>query len=113
MLTIEPSGDRLLVRRLEPAESVSSGGILIPQSARQKSQKAIVVALGTGEWRDGVLRRPPFECGDVVVLGEYSGSDVRIGGIDHLVVRSDEVLGRVRDVPEVAPLVPLAGLAEI
>jgi chaperonin GroES len=90
---ITPLGDRVLVKRAEEGEQVR-GGIIIPDSAKEKPQEATVVALGSGK-RDKDGEVVPFEvkAGDRVLISKYGGTEVKIGGEDYLLVREDDILG--------------------
>ncbi len=92
---VRPLGDRVLVRRLEVAEEVR-GGIIIPDTAKEKPMEAEVVAVGEGKRLDDGSRAP-FEvaAGDTVLIGKYSGTDIKFDGGDYLILREDEILGIV------------------
>jgi len=94
---VHPLADRVLLRRLE-GDDVSAGGIVIPDTAQEKSQQAEVVAVGPGRLtKDGRRIAPGLRKGDRVLIGKYSGTDVRIAHEDYVIVREDEVfatLGR-------------------
>jgi chaperonin GroES len=91
-LKIKPLGDRVLV---EPAEEkeVKKGGIIIPDSAKEKPQESIVVALGTGKLDDDG-KRVPFEVkkGDTVLVSKYGGTEIKIDGKDYKILNSDDIL---------------------
>ena len=91
-LKIKPLGDRVLV---EPAEEkeVKKGGIIIPDSAKEKPQESIVVALGTGKIDDDG-KRVPFEVkkGDTVLVSKYGGTEIKIDGKDYKILNSDDIL---------------------
>jgi chaperonin GroES len=85
--------DRLLVKRLEEKEQVQ-GGIIIPDTAKEKPQEATVLAVGPGRvTEDGKLQPVEVKVGDTVVVGKYAGTDVKIDGDDLLIIREDDVLG--------------------
>ena len=87
------AGDRVLVKRLEEQET-KRGGIIIPDSAKEKPQHAEVVAVGKGKLlEDGNRAVPDVKAGDKILFGKYSGSDIRIDGDEYLVLREDEILG--------------------
>ena len=95
MATIKPIGDRILVKPVEEKEQVR-GGIIIPDSAKEKPQEAIVIALGTGKrLDDGTV--VPFEVkvGDKVLTSKYGGTEVKVGDTKHMLVREDDILGIV------------------
>ena len=92
-MDLRPLHDRVLVRRLEEQETVR-GGIIIPDSAKEKPQHAEVVAVGNGKLLDSGERSPlEVKPGDRILFGKYSGSDVKIDGQEYLILREDEILG--------------------
>ena len=94
-MKIKPLGDRVLLKRVEEDEQVR-GGIIIPDSAKEKSQEAEVVALGTGK-KDDNGKVIPFNVkkGDKVLLPQYGGTTVKIDGIEYILVEEDSILGIV------------------
>ena len=92
-MNLRPLHDRVLVRRLEEKESVR-GGIIIPDSAKEKPQQAEVVAVGSGKMlEDGQRVAVDLKPGDSILFGKYSGSDIRVEGEEYLILREDEILG--------------------
>ena len=92
-MNLRPLHDRVLVRRLEEQES-KRGGIIIPDSAKEKPQQAEVVAVGNGKLLDDGQRvELDVKSGDRILFGKYSGSDIRIEGEEYLILREDEILG--------------------
>jgi chaperonin GroES len=92
-MNLRPLHDRILVRRLEEKESMR-GGIIIPDSAKEKPQQAEVVAVGNGKLLDDGQRAAiEVKAGDRILFGKYSGSDVKIDGQEYLILREDEILG--------------------
>ena len=92
-MNIRPLGDRLLVKRLEEEEK-SKGGIIIPDSAKEKPQEGQVVAVGKGKLLDdGKMVPLEVKAGDKILFGKYAGTDVKIEGEEHLIMREDDVLG--------------------
>ena len=92
-MNLRPLHDRILVRRLEEKESMR-GGIIIPDSAKEKPQQAEVVAVGNGKLMDDGKRvELDVKSGDRILFGKYSGSDIRIEGQEYLILREDEILG--------------------
>ncbi|MGJ3243400.1 MAG: co-chaperone GroES [Opitutales bacterium] len=89
---ITPLGDRVLVRRQDDDEQIK-GGIVIPDSAREKSQEAVVVALGTGK-KDEDGKPLPFDVkvGDKILIAKYGGTDVTLGDDAYLVLREDDII---------------------
>ncbi len=95
-MMIEPLSDRILVRRIS-AESQTAGGILIPETAKERPDQGIVVAAGPGKRdADGVLHRPVVQLEDRVLFGKYAGTDIELDGQKHLILREDDILGIVR-----------------
>jgi chaperonin GroES len=91
-MKIRPLYDRILVKRIEEANK-TAGGLFIPDSAKEKPQEALVVAVGNGKIQDtGGLRKLEVKAGDKVLFSKYSGSDIKIDGTEHLILREDDVL---------------------
>ena len=94
-MNLKPIGDRILVKRVE-SESKSTGGIIIPDSAKEKPQEAEVIAVGAGKLLDNGERvAPPVSIGDRVLFAKYSGDEVKLDGEEHLIIRTDEILARI------------------
>jgi chaperonin GroES len=92
-MALRPLHDRLLVKRLEEKEQVQ-GGIIIPDTAKEKPQQAKVLAVGPGRVTDDGKPQPiEVKVGDTVVFGKYSGTEVKVDGDDLLIIREDDVLG--------------------
>ena len=92
-MKIRPLQDRILVKRVEEEEK-TKGGIIIPETAKEKPQEAKVVAVGKGKvGDDGKLRPLDVKKGDRVLFGKYSGTEVTLEGEDHLIIREEDVLG--------------------
>ena len=88
-----PLQDRLLIKRIEKEER-SAGGIIIPDSAKEKPQEGEVVAIGNGKrLESGQLQPLDVKPGDKVLFGKYAGSEITLEGTEHLILREDEVLG--------------------
>ena len=91
-MSFRPLHDRVLVKRLSP-EAKSSGGIIIPESAKDKPQEAEVVAVGTGRRQDnGDVRPLSVKVGDRVIFGKYTGDEVKLNGEEHIVLREEDIL---------------------
>lgn len=91
--TIRPLHDRVLVKRLDEQEEMR-GGIIIPDTAKEKPQQGEVIAAGEGKFREDGTRQPlDVKAGDRVLFGKYSGSEVKIDDQDYLIMREDEILG--------------------
>ncbi len=90
---LRPLHDRILVRRLEEGEQ-KRGGIIIPDTAKEKPQQATILAVGTGRVSDdGKVQPLDVKTGDKVVFGKYAGTEVKIDGEELLIIREDDVLG--------------------
>jgi chaperonin GroES len=93
MKGIRPLGDRILVKRIKE-EDKTKGGIIIPDTAKEKPQEGKVVAVGKGRRSEkGDLIAPDVKAGDRILFGKYSGSEVKLEGEDHLILREDDILG--------------------
>ena len=94
-MNIRPLQDRVLVKRLEQEEQVR-GGIIIPDTAKEKPQQAEVIAVGPGKVNDEGKRSPvDVKAGDKILIGKYSGSEIRIDEEDYVILREDEILAVV------------------
>ena len=94
-MKIKPLTDRVLLKRIEEKE-VARGGIIIPDTAKEKPQEAEVVALGDGKLDDNGKRVPmAVEAGNRVLIGKYTGQDIKIDDVEHTIVREDEILAIV------------------
>jgi chaperonin GroES len=90
---IQPLHDRVIVKRIEEGEQVS-GGIIIPDSAKEKPQEGEVIAAGLGKYReDGSRQGLDVKAGDRVLFGKYGGSEIKVNGEEVLIMREDEILG--------------------
>jgi len=91
-MKVKPLYDRILVKRLDPKEEVR-GGIIIPDSAKEKPLEARVIAVGEGKRNDkGELVALTVSAGDIILLGKYAGTEVKIEDEEHIILREDEVL---------------------
>jgi chaperonin GroES len=91
-MNVRPLHDRLIVRRLEEEGEQKSGGIIIPDTAKEKPQRGTVIAAGSGKMTDEGTRLPlDVKAGDLILFGKYA-SEVKLGGEEYLVMREDEVL---------------------
>lgn len=92
-MKVRPLYDRVLVRRVQEEEK-TKGGIIIPDSAKEKPAEGEVVAVGSGKLSDdGKLRALEVKKGDRVLFGKYSGNEIKIDGQEHLILKEDEILG--------------------
>jgi chaperonin GroES len=102
-MNVRPLRDRILVERLEHAEQRSVGGIIIPDTAKEKPQQGRVVAVGKGRVNDkGEVFPLDVKDGDTILFGKYAGSEIKIDGKEYLIIREDEVLGVAEGVAELA-----------
>jgi chaperonin GroES len=92
---VRPLHDRLIVQRVEEKE-VTAGGIIIPDSAKEKPQRGKVIAVGKGKVKDcGTVMPLDVKAGDTVLFGKYAGTEIKIENQDHLILREDDVLAIV------------------
>ena len=92
MAKFTPLHDRILVRRIEEGET-TRGGIIIPDSAKEKPQQGKVIAAGNGKAKDDGKRVPlDVKAGDTILFGKYSGQEIKIDGEEYLIMREDEIL---------------------
>ncbi len=92
-MKIRPLYDRIVVKRIEQGEEIQ-GGLYIPDSAKEKPQEGEVVAVGKGKrLEDGKVAPLDVQVGNRILFGKYSGSDIKLGGDEYLILREDEVLG--------------------
>jgi chaperonin GroES len=90
---IRPLHDRVILRRIEEGEQIR-GGIIIPDTAKEKPQEGEVIAAGEGKYKeDGTRQTLDVKVGDRVLFGKYSGSEIKIDGEEFLIMREDEILG--------------------
>jgi chaperonin GroES len=91
-MAIRPLQDRILIKRVQEEEK-TKGGIIIPDTAKEKPMEGKVVAVGNGAvQKDGTIRKLEVKKGDIVLFAKYSGSDIKIEGEDHLILREEDVL---------------------
>ena len=95
MATIRPLQDRVLIKRVKEEEK-SKGGIIIPDTAKEKPIEGEVLAVGNGKIQDdGTVRKLDIKVGDRILFGKYSGTEVKIDGEEHLILREEDILGVV------------------
>jgi len=93
MARLRPLRDRVLVKRLEEAE-VKKGGIIIPDTAKEKPQEGEIIAVGPGKvTEDGKLQAMTVKVGDKILFGKYSGNEVTLGSEEYLIMREEDILG--------------------
>ena len=94
-MSFRPLHDRILVKRIEEEEK-TKGGIIIPDSAKEKPVEGKVIAVGNGKkLEDGKVQQLDIKAGDRVLFGKYSGTEIKIDGHEHLILREEDVLGVV------------------
>lgn len=94
-MNITPLENRVVIERLEE-EHLSAGGIVIPDTAKEKPVQGKVLAVGPGKWVDGARVAPEVKEGDTVLFGKYSGTEVKLQGKDYVIMREDDILGLVQ-----------------
>ena len=98
-MNARPLHDRILVQRIEEGEQ-KVGGIIIPDSAKEKPQQGKVVAVGSGKVKDDGARIPlDVKAGDLILFGKYSGQEIKLDGDEYLIMREDEVLAIIDAAP--------------
>jgi chaperonin GroES len=96
-MNIRPLQDRIVVKRLE-GESKTKGGIIIPDTAKEKPIQGKVVAVGNGKvLKDGKVRAVDVKVGDTILFGKYSGTEIKLDGEEHIILREDDVLAVTND----------------
>ena len=93
-MKIRPLQDRVLVKRLEEAVEKTKGGIIIPDTAKEKPQQGKIIAVGKGKVNDeGKVTPLDVKVGDKILFGKYSGSEIKLDGEEHLIMREEDILG--------------------
>ena len=100
-VNITPLHDRVLVRRLEEKET-AKGGIIIPDTAKEKPQEGEVIAVGAGKMEKGHRVALDVKVGDRILFGKYTGNDIEIDGQEYLIVREEEILAKVAAIAKAA-----------
>lgn len=96
-MKIEPLGDRVVLKRLEQEEEKTSGGIVLPDTAKEKPQEAEVVAVGSGKLDDAGKRVPlQVKVGDKVITAKWGGTEVKIDGQEYVIVSEDDILAKIK-----------------
>ena len=92
-MKIRPLQDRVIVKRVEE-EAKTKGGIIIPDTAKEKPIEGVVIAVGKGKaTEDGTLVKSDVKAGDRILFSKYAGTEVKIDGVEHLIMREDDILG--------------------
>jgi len=101
-MNVRPLHDRIVIRRIEEKETVK-GGIIIPDSAKEKPQEGEVIAVGHGKKTDkGEVIALDVKVGDRILFGKYSGTEIKLDGSEYLIIREDEVLGVIEGAAKAA-----------
>lgn len=101
-MNVRPLHDRILIKRIEEKETVK-GGIIIPDTAKEKPQEGEVIAVGKGKKTDkGEVIALDVKAGDRILFGKYSGTEIKLDGQEYLIIREDEVLGVIESAAKVA-----------
>ena len=96
-MNVRPLHDRIIIKRLEEGEQ-KVGGIIIPDTAKEKPQQGKVIAAGAGKVKDdGTRQLPDVKAGDLILFGKYSGQEIKLDGEEFLIMREDEVLAVIED----------------
>jgi chaperonin GroES len=93
---IRPLHDRVIVKRIEETEK-TKGGIIIPDTAKEKPQEGRVVAVGPGRLEEGKVISLDVKAGDKILFGKYSGTEIKLDGEEHLILREDDILGVIEE----------------
>src|SRR5690606_37521620 len=91
-MSVRPLHDRIIVKRIEE-EATSKGGIIIPDTAKEKPQEGRVIAVGPGRREDGRTISLDVKAGDRVLFGKYAGTEIKLNGEEHVIMREDDILG--------------------
>jgi len=91
-MKIRPLHDRVIVKRIDVQEEKSVGGIIIPDTAKEKPQEGKVLAVGSGKREDGKVIPLDVKAGDRILFGKYSGSEIKIDGEEHIILREEDIL---------------------
>jgi len=92
-MKIKPLQDRIIIKRME-GEEKTKGGIIIPDSAKEKPMEGKVIAVGPGKLNEkGTRVAPEVKAGDLILFGKYAGTEIKIDGEEHLILREDDIMG--------------------
>lgn len=95
-MKLQPLGDRIVLKRIDEEKQKTAGGIFLPDSAKEKPQEAEVVAVGPGKLNEkGVRVAPDVKDGDRVIISKWGGTEVKIDGIEYVIVNEDDILAKV------------------
>ena len=102
-MNLKPLHDRVVIQRLEEGEQ-QVGGIIIPDSAKEKPQQGKVIAAGAGKVKDdGTRQVPDVKAGDLILFGKYSGNEIKLDGTEYIIMREEDVLGVLDAVAQALP----------
>lgn len=87
---IRPLNDKIIIRRID--ERTTEGGIVIPETVGNKSQRGIVMAIGPGKYEDGKLQKISVNCNDNIIFNKYSGTEITVKGKDYLIIKEEDIL---------------------
>ena len=95
-MKLQPLGDRVILKRIDNAEQKTAGGIVLPDSAREKPQEAEVIAVGPGKLDDNGKRiTPDVKVGDKVIIAKWGGTEVKLEGAEYVIVNEDDILAKI------------------
>ena len=94
-MKLQPLGDRVILKRIENAEQKTAGGIVLPDSAKEKPQEAEVIAVGPGKLDDGKRIKPDVAVGDKVIIAKWGGTEVKVDGAEYVIVNEDDILAKL------------------
>lgn len=87
---VQPLADRIIIKRLD--ERTTEGGLIIPETTGNKSQKGLVVAVGPGKYTNGKLQKMHINCGDNIIFNKYAGTEITISGKDYIVLKEEDIV---------------------
>jgi len=94
-MKLQPLGDRVILKRIDNAEQKTAGGIVLPDSAKEKPQEAEVIAVGPGKLDDGKRIKPDVAVGDKVIIAKWGGTEVKVDGAEYVIVNEDDILAKL------------------
>lgn len=94
-MKLVPLGDRVILKRLEKDEQKTAGGIVLPDSAKEKPQECEVVAVGPGKLEEGKRIAPDVKVGDTVIIAKWGGTEIKIEGVEYVIVNEDDIMAKL------------------
>lgn len=94
-MKLVPLGDRVILKRLENKEEKTAGGIVLPDSAKEKPTECEVIAVGPGKLEDGKRIAPDVKKGDKVIIAKWGGTEVKVGNVDYVIVNEDDIMAKL------------------